>query len=60
MTTGLDPEVRRDAWQLIEGVRNRGVTIILVTPFPATTLVGTLTGYALVFGFLAARNFRWE
>jgi ABC-2 type transport system ATP-binding protein len=33
MTTGLDPEARRDTWQLIEGVRDRGVTIILVTHF---------------------------
>jgi len=33
MTTGLDPQARRDAWGLIEGVRDRGVTIILVTHF---------------------------
>jgi ABC-2 type transport system ATP-binding protein len=33
MTTGLDPEARREAWGLIEGVRNRGVTVILVTHF---------------------------
>ena len=31
LTTGLDPEVRRDTWKLIEGVRDRGVTILLVT-----------------------------
>jgi ABC-2 type transport system ATP-binding protein len=31
MTTGLDPRARRDAWGLIEGVRDRGVTILLVT-----------------------------
>jgi ABC-2 type transport system ATP-binding protein len=31
MTTGLDPGARRDAWDLIEGVRARGVTILLVT-----------------------------
>lgn len=31
MTTGLDPRARRDAWGLIEGVRERGVTILLVT-----------------------------
>jgi ABC-2 type transport system ATP-binding protein len=31
MTTGLDPRARRDTWQIIEGVRNRGVTILLVT-----------------------------
>jgi ABC-2 type transport system ATP-binding protein len=33
MTTGLDPQARRDTWDLIEGVRDRGVTIILVTHF---------------------------
>jgi ABC-2 type transport system ATP-binding protein len=33
MTTGLDPQARRDAWELIEGVRERGVTILLVTHF---------------------------
>ena len=33
MTTGLDPQARRDTWGLIEGVRDRGVTIVLVTHF---------------------------
>jgi ABC-2 type transport system ATP-binding protein len=33
LTTGLDPEARRDTWKLIEGVRTRGVTIVLVTHF---------------------------
>ena len=33
MTTGLDPKARRDTWELIEGVRHRGVTIVLVTHF---------------------------
>ena len=33
MTTGLDPQARRDTWELIEGIRNRGVTIVLVTHF---------------------------
>jgi ABC-2 type transport system ATP-binding protein len=33
MTSGLDPQARRDTWDLIEGVRNRGVTIVLVTHF---------------------------
>jgi ABC-2 type transport system ATP-binding protein len=33
MTTGLDPQARRDTWALIEGVRNRGITIILVTHY---------------------------
>jgi ABC-2 type transport system ATP-binding protein len=31
LTTGLDPTARRDTWALIEGVRDRGVTILLVT-----------------------------
>jgi ABC-2 type transport system ATP-binding protein len=33
MTAGLDPQARRATWDLIEGVRNRGVTILLVTHF---------------------------
>jgi ABC-2 type transport system ATP-binding protein len=33
LTTGLDPQARRDTWQLIEGIRARGVTIVLVTHF---------------------------
>jgi ABC-2 type transport system ATP-binding protein len=33
MTTGLDPQARRDTWELIEGIRRRGVTIVLVTHF---------------------------
>jgi ABC-2 type transport system ATP-binding protein len=33
MTAGLDPQARRDAWDLIESVRDRGVTILLVTHF---------------------------
>ncbi|AGM04280.1 ABC transporter ATP-binding protein [Amycolatopsis keratiniphila] len=33
LTTGLDPQARRDAWGLIERVRDRGVTILLVTHF---------------------------
>jgi len=36
MTTGLDPQARRDTWQLIEHVRDRGVTIILMTHYMAT------------------------
>jgi ABC-2 type transport system ATP-binding protein len=31
LTTGLDPEARRETWDLIEGVRDSGVTIVLVT-----------------------------
>jgi ABC-2 type transport system ATP-binding protein len=33
LTTGLDPQARRDTWQLIEEVRARGVTVLLVTHF---------------------------
>ncbi|WP_028851277.1 ABC transporter ATP-binding protein [Thermocrispum municipale] len=33
LTTGLDPQARRDTWDLIEDVRDRGVTILLVTHF---------------------------
>ncbi|NUT45381.1 MAG: ABC transporter ATP-binding protein [Thermoactinospora sp.] len=33
LTTGLDPQARRDTWELIEQVRNDGVTIVLVTHF---------------------------
>jgi len=31
LTTGLDPQARRDTWGLIEQVRDRGVSILLVT-----------------------------
>lgn len=33
LTTGLDPQARRDTWDLIEHIRGRGVTILLVTHF---------------------------
>ncbi|MEU7920515.1 ABC transporter ATP-binding protein [Micromonospora zamorensis] len=33
LTTGLDPQARRDTWGLIEQVRDSGVTIVLVTHF---------------------------
>jgi ABC-2 type transport system ATP-binding protein len=33
LTTGLDPGARRETWKLIEGVRDQGVTVILVTHF---------------------------
>jgi ABC-2 type transport system ATP-binding protein len=33
LTTGLDPQARRDTWDLIEQVRASGVTIVLVTHF---------------------------
>ena len=31
LTTGLDPEARRETWQLIRAVRDRGTTVVLVT-----------------------------
>ncbi|SDH72205.1 ABC-2 type transport system ATP-binding protein [Sinosporangium album] len=33
LTTGLDPQARRDTWALIEDIRASGVTIVLVTHF---------------------------
>ena len=33
MTTGLDPAARRIAWDLIEQIRDRGCTVVLVTHF---------------------------
>ena len=33
MTTGLDPASRREAWELIRRVRERGTTVVLVTHF---------------------------
>lgn len=33
LTTGLDPQARRDTWELVEGVRDRAVTVLLVTHF---------------------------
>ncbi|MEV0372662.1 ABC transporter ATP-binding protein [Streptomyces sp. NPDC050636] len=33
LTTGLDPQARRDTWELIETVRASGITILLATHF---------------------------
>jgi ABC-2 type transport system ATP-binding protein len=33
LTTGLDPQARRDTWQLVRDIRDRGVTVVLVTHF---------------------------
>ncbi|HWD05562.1 MAG TPA: ABC transporter ATP-binding protein [Amycolatopsis sp.] len=33
LTTGLDPQARRDTWSLVEAVRDEGVTVVLVTHF---------------------------
>lgn len=31
LSTGLDPQARRETWHLIESIRERGVTVLLVT-----------------------------
>jgi ABC-2 type transport system ATP-binding protein len=33
MTTGLDPAARRSTWELVERIRGRGTTVVLVTHF---------------------------
>ncbi|TWD79186.1 ABC-2 type transport system ATP-binding protein [Kribbella amoyensis] len=33
LTTGLDPQARRDTWELVRQIRDAGVTIVLVTHF---------------------------
>jgi ABC-2 type transport system ATP-binding protein len=33
LTTGLDPQARRDAWEVIERFRARGATVLLVSHF---------------------------
>ncbi|PRX46733.1 ABC-2 type transport system ATP-binding protein [Prauserella shujinwangii] len=33
LTTGLDPQARRDTWELVEQVRESGVTVLLITHF---------------------------
>jgi ABC-2 type transport system ATP-binding protein len=33
MTTGLDPQARRDAWEVIGNLRDRDTTVLLVTHF---------------------------
>jgi ABC-2 type transport system ATP-binding protein len=37
LTTGLDPQARRDTWSVVEGIRNEGVTVLLVTHFMEET-----------------------
>ena len=32
-TTGLDPQARRHMWELIEGIRQKGITIMLTTHY---------------------------
>jgi ABC-2 type transport system ATP-binding protein len=33
MTTGLDPQARHETWEVIESVRERDVTTLLMGPF---------------------------
>ncbi|KAA9378886.1 ABC transporter ATP-binding protein [Microbispora cellulosiformans] len=33
LTTGLDPQARRETWELVTRIRQRGVTVLLVTHF---------------------------
>ncbi|MFS8478757.1 MAG: ABC transporter ATP-binding protein [Micromonosporaceae bacterium] len=33
LTTGLDPHARRETWRFIQAIRERGVTVLLVTHF---------------------------
>jgi ABC-2 type transport system ATP-binding protein len=33
LTTGLDPNARRDTWELVRQIRDSGVTVVLVTHF---------------------------
>ncbi|MFG2091958.1 ABC transporter ATP-binding protein [Streptomyces sp. NPDC048612] len=33
LTTGLDPQARQETWSLIEGIKDKGVTVLLVTHF---------------------------
>src|ERR1700689_5344780 len=32
-TTGLDPEARRNLWELVEDIRKKGITVILTTHY---------------------------
>ncbi len=32
-TTGLDPQARRNLWELIKGIRNKGTTVIITTHY---------------------------
>ncbi len=32
-TTGLDPQARRNLWELVQGIRRDGVTVILTTHY---------------------------
>src|SRR3546814_18425504 len=32
-TAGVDVELRHDMWQMVRGLRERGVTVLLTTPY---------------------------
>lgn len=32
-TTGLDPQARRNLWELIENIKNKGITVVLTTHY---------------------------
>jgi ABC-2 type transport system ATP-binding protein len=32
-TTGLDPQARRNLWELVRGIRDRGATVFLTTHY---------------------------
>ena len=32
-TTGLDPQARRNLWELVEGIKKKGITVILTTHY---------------------------
>lgn len=55
LTTGLDPNARRQTWSLIERLKERGVTIVLVTHFmeEAERLADRLALVGLSCGCLA-------
>jgi ABC-2 type transport system ATP-binding protein len=74
LTTGLDPQARRDTWDLIESIRDRGVTVLLVTHFmdeadrlcdrlaviDAGVVVALDTPAALVAGISAGQRLRFR
>lgn len=74
LTTGLDPQARRDTWQLIKEIRANGVTVLLVTHFmeeaewlcdriaviDAGTVVAIDTPAGLVAGVNAEQRIRFR
>ena len=61
LTTGLDPQARREIWGLIESMRDRGVTVIpAFNGGPSYAGLVTMAVYTVIFGLIAIRYFRWE